>query len=178
MAAQPTTEQLQRTVRVICKVIGQIPCFQIYEDYIARRFGAGEAEISLMAMTHNAALDSALLNLRCFNEFFKPDGRKDDVRVTHFPGLLMQPFLDPDDEQAINKHLAHLTLPRADVAAAPWLLDKMALLGLQHGIQFLTFIESGFPMNSEAADAEVSGIREAASLFLLKISKSRRSQDG
>jgi hypothetical protein len=34
MTAQPTMEQLQRTVGVVCKVIGQIPCYHIYEDWI------------------------------------------------------------------------------------------------------------------------------------------------
>src|SRR2546425_919301 len=119
MAPQPTTEQLQRAVSVICKVIGQIPCFHIYEEYIARRFQTDEAERALMAMMHNSALDSALLNLRCFNEFFKPDGRQDDIRAYHFPSLSMQPFLSPDDEQAIHKHLAHLTVTRSEIAAKP-----------------------------------------------------------
>src|SRR5712692_2505669 len=108
MASQPTTQQLRRAASVICKVIGQIPCFHVYEEYIARRFGTGDSERALLAMTHNAALDSALLNLRCFNEFFKPAGRRDDLRAHHF-GLSSQPFLTHDEEKAIHKHLAHLT---------------------------------------------------------------------
>ena len=33
-----TTEQLQRSVSIICKVIGQMPCFHICEEYVAHRF--------------------------------------------------------------------------------------------------------------------------------------------
>jgi hypothetical protein len=52
------------------------------------------------AVTHNAALDSALISLRCFNEFFSSDRKKDDIRAGDFPGVSMQPFLPPDDETA------------------------------------------------------------------------------
>jgi hypothetical protein len=176
MAFQPTNEQLQKAVGAICKVIAQIPCFHVYEEYIARRFGTDEAKRALMAMMHNAALDSALLNLRCFNEFFKPNGRQDDIRAYHFPGLSMQPFLSPDDENAIHKHLAHLTTTRSDTAAKPWMLDQMTILGLQHGIQFLSFIETGFRMHPEAAYAELRGVREAANHLIQKVVKRHASQ--
>lgn len=177
MTSPPTTEQLQRAVSVVCKVIGQIPCFHLYEQYIARHFASDEAERALMAMTHNAALDSALLNLRCFNEFFKPNGKPDDVRAYHFPGLSMQPFLSVDDEQAIHKHIAHLTINRSDLAAKLWMLDNMTILGLQHGIRFLSFIDTQFPMHSEAAYVELRGVREAASRLIQKIVKRHGNQD-
>ena|SRR5260370_34243010 len=117
MASHPTKEELQQAVSVICKVVCQMPCFHIYEEHITRRFATGEAECSLMAIMHNAALDSALLNLRCFNEFFKPNGRQDDIRAYHFPGLSMQPFLSEHDERSIHKHLAHLTVARSQITA-------------------------------------------------------------
>jgi len=178
MAFQPTREQLEQAVSVICKVIGQIPCFHIYEEYIARRFGNDEAERALKAMMHNAVLDSALLNLRCLNEFFKPNGRQDDIRAYHFPGLSMQPFLiSPDDEQAIHKHLAHLTATRSNTTAKPWGLDQMTIFGLQHGIQFLSFIEDKFPMHTEAAYAELRGVREAANCSIQKVVKRHAIQD-
>jgi hypothetical protein len=73
---KPTTEQLQQSIHVICKVIGQIPCFHLYEKFVAGRFSTSETEVSLRAMTHNAALDSALISLRCFNEFLLLPARK------------------------------------------------------------------------------------------------------
>ena len=76
MVKKPTTEQLQQSIHVICKVIGQIPCFHLYEYYVAHRFSTTESEIALRAVTHNAALDSALISLRCFNEFFNSDRKK------------------------------------------------------------------------------------------------------
>jgi hypothetical protein len=35
MPANPTNEQLWQSIYVICKVIGQIPCFHLYEEYVA-----------------------------------------------------------------------------------------------------------------------------------------------
>lgn len=176
MAFQPTNEQLQKAVGAICKVIAQIPCFHVYEEYIARRFGTDEAERALMAMTHNAALDSTLLKLRCFNEFFKPEGRQDDIRAYHISGLSMQPFLSDGDEQAIHKYLAHITVTGSNIAAKPWMLDHMTILGLQHGMQFLSFIEAGFPVHTEAAYTEVRGIHDGASRWIQKIVKRHARQ--
>jgi hypothetical protein len=172
---QPTSEQLERAVGVLCKVIGQIPCYHIFEDFVASRFEKEPTEVSLMAMTHNASLDSALLNLRCFNEFFKPNGREDDVRAYHFSSLAMRPFLETADEQAINKFLAHLTLTWVDLAAMPWLLDRMTLLGLQHGDAFLSYVETTFPLSAESATAEVREVRKGCQLFSATIEKRNRA---
>lgn len=153
MACQLTTEELQRAVGVVCKLIGQFPCFHIYEDHVAKRFGTDETEVALKAITHNAALDSALLNLRCFNEFFKPDGRSDDVRAYHFPGLSMGPFLTADEERAIHKRLAHLTINRVDMTGRGWELDDMTLRGLQHAVRLGEFIQSqSFGLTEERRD--------------------------
>ena len=48
-------------------------------------FANTETETALKSMTHNAALDSAVLSLRCFYEFFKPDGRLATFVLTIFP---------------------------------------------------------------------------------------------
>lgn len=171
MPVNPTTEQLQEAVSVISKVIGQIPCFHIYDVYVAQRFGTTESEISLKAFIHNAVLDSTLISLRCFNEFLKPGSRSDDIRVHHFPGLSMAPFLTQDDEQAIHKYLAHITITRSDIVTKPWMLGDMVILGLQHGVRFLSDIETGFPLHSAAASAELRGVRDAASLLIPLIAK-------
>ncbi len=177
MSTPPTKEQLQRMVPVVCKLVGQIPCFHVFEEYVAQRFGKGEAEVSLQAYMHNAALDSALLSLRCFNEFFKPGGREDDVRAHHFPVPALSPFLPPDEERAIHKHLAHLTLTRMNLAETPWYVDQMVLRGLEHGIRFLSPVESGFPLGSESAAHELRGVREGCGLFINKITNRHRPQD-
>ena len=176
MPATPTNEKLQHSVRVICMVIGQIPCFHIYEEYVPGRFSIGESETALKAMIHNAALDSSLINLRSFNEFFRRGGRSDDVRSYHFPGVTLQPFLAPADEEAINKYLAHITVTRFDNVTKPWLIDDMVILGLQHGVDFLTVIETGFPLLTEAANTELRGVREAAWRLIPKIAKLHGNQ--
>ena len=67
-------------------------------------------------MIYNVALDSAFLNLRGCNEYFEPWDRPGVIRADHFPLQSMQPFLSPDEELAIHKHLAHLTITRSDRA--------------------------------------------------------------
>ncbi len=170
MPATPSTEELQRAVGVICKVIGQIPYFHIFENSLAQRFDTtstiGE---SLQAMTHNAALDSTLINVRCFNEFFKPDGRKDDIRAYHYPGIFMQPFLTADQEQEIHKHLAHITLTRTSLAAKPWTIDGFIGAGLQQGVAFLRAIEATFPLPTEADRAEVRGVAAGAERIIASL---------
>lgn len=177
MPAAPPKEQLRLAVTVIVKVIGQIPCFHVYEEYVASRFGDTDAEIALQATMHNAALDSTLISLRCFNEFFRPGGRSDDVRAHHFPGVSMAPFLRPEDHQSIDKYLAHITVTRADIVTRPWFLDEMTLCGLQHGIEFLSVIDAGFPLHSEAATNELRGIQEIGRRFLRKIQKIIKSNE-
>jgi hypothetical protein len=169
MSTAPTTEQLQQAIHVICKVIAQIPCFHLFKDYIAQRFSSSEVEISLRAITHNAALDSTLMSLRCLNEFFSSSRMKDDIRASDFPGVAMQTFLAPDDAAAINKYLAHITATRADIVTKHWFLDDMVLLGLQHGIIFLSTIESTFSPATESGQAELGGVRDAARLLISKI---------
>lgn len=176
MPAKPTTEQLQQSVSVICKVIGQIPCFHIYEEYVANRFSTTEPETALRAMTHNAAMDSTLMSLRCFNEFFSSDRRSDDVRASDFPGVSMQPFLSDADERAIHKYLAHITITRSDIVTKPWLIDDMVILGLQHGVQFLSIVEGGFPIPTESVTNELRGVREAARRLIPKIAKLHQTQ--
>jgi len=169
MTMKPTTQDLQESIRVICKVIGQIPCFHLYEEYIAHRFSTSQAEACLRAMTHNAALDSTLISLRCFNEFFNAHRQQDDIRATDFPGVRMHPFLQSDEATAIHKYLAHITTTRSDVVTKPWYLDRMVLVGLEHGIAFLSAIETTFPPTTEAGRAELRGVRDAARLLIPKI---------
>ena len=170
-------EQIELSVTVIVKAIGQIPCFHVYEEHVAGRFGTTEPEIALQAMMHNAALDSTLISLRCFNEFFRSGGRRDDVRAHHFPGVSMAPFLEPDDHQAIDKYLAHITLSRLDIVTKPWFLDEMTFHGLQHAIKFLSILDAGFPLHSESATNELRGILEIARRLIPKIEKFLKPQE-
>jgi len=116
-----------------------------------------------------AALDSTLISLRCFNEFFGSHRRDDDIRASDFPGVTMQPFLSRDDENAIHKYLAHITVTRSNTATKHWFIDHMVIFGLQHGVQFLSIIEDTFPPNTEAGRIELSCVREAARLLIPKI---------
>ena len=72
----------------------------------------------------------------------------------------MQPFLTPDDAQAIDKYLAHITTIRSDIVTKPWLIDDMVILGFQHGVEFLTIIEISFPIHADATRNELRGVRE------------------
>jgi hypothetical protein len=69
----------------------------------------------------------------------------------------MQPFLPPDEATAIHKYLAHITATRSNVVTKQWFLDNMVLLGLKHGITFLSTIETTFPPLTEAGRAELRG---------------------
>jgi len=169
MMKNPTTKQLQLSISVICKVIGQIPCFHIYEKHVAHRFTTTVPEISIRAVTHNSFLDSALMNLRSFNEFFKPDGRRDDIRSYYYPIQSMPPFLTHSEEQDINKYLAHISAVRSDIVTKPWLIANMTVRGLQHGIQFLSLIEASFPLHTEAASIESREIRDVARLLIVSL---------
>lgn len=171
MPTTPTTEQLEQSVSVISKVIGQIPSFHVYEEHVSHRFASGEIETALKAMTQNAALDSTLINLRCFNEFFRPGGRPDDIRAYHFPAVTLQPFLALADAQAVDKYLAHITTLRSDIVTKPWLIDDMVILGLQHGVEFLTHIENSFPLQDEATANEMRGVREVVRRLIPQIAK-------
>lgn len=164
-------EQLQKMVPIVCKVVAQMPCFHVYEDFVARRFCAGQVEESLRAIVHNATLDSALISLRCFNEFLKQGGREDDVRSRHFPVPTPMPFLTREEENSIHKYLAHLTLTRMDLVATPWLIDSMVLRGLQAGIQFLGAVDTGFPMQDQNAKTELDGVLEACKRLAERIAK-------
>jgi len=55
MLTKPTTEQLQQSIHVICKVIGQMPCFHLYDEYVAHRSSTTESEIALRASPTNNA---------------------------------------------------------------------------------------------------------------------------
>lgn len=148
MPTKPTAEQLEQSLHIVCKVISQIPCFHIYEDYVAQRFSATDSDVAMKAITHNAALDSALINIRCFNEFFSSQRQKDDIRASDFTLISMDTFLATDEASAINKYLAHITITRSDLVSKPWFLDDMVTLGLKHGITFLTAVEASFPSSS------------------------------
>jgi hypothetical protein len=171
----PTTEQLQQSTQIICKVIGQISCFHICEEFVLHRFSTSTSEVSLSAITRNAALDSALISLRCFNEFFANTRQKDDIRANDFPGVKMQPFLPPDDVNAIHKYLAHITVIRADMVTKPWFLDEMVILGLNHGIKFLSTIETTFPPATDEGRAELREVREVAVRLVRRIAERNKS---
>jgi hypothetical protein len=171
MPTKPSSEQLQQSISVICKVIGQIPCFHLYEENVAHRFSASESEIALKAMIHNAALESTLMSLRCFNEFFSSNRRDDDVRAGDFPGASMHAFLPSDDEKAIHKYLAHITVRRSDIVTKPWLIGRMMILGLQHGLTFLSTIETSFPSHTDEGRIEIRGVRDGARLLIPRIAK-------
>ena len=169
----PTQNQLLQSIHVICKVIAQIPCFHLYEEYVAQKFSNTEPEIAFRAMTHDAALDSALISLRCFNEFFNSTRQKDDIRASDFPNVSIQPFLSPDEATAIHKYVAHVTITRSDIVTKPWFLDDMVMRGLQHGVMFLSTIETSFPPITESNWSELRGVRDAARLVIGKIANRR-----
>ena len=173
----PTTEQLQCSVSIITKVIAQIPYFHIFEESVAPLFPNDAIARSLRAMTRNAAMDSTLLNIRCFNEFFKPDGRRDDVRAYHFPGLCMEPFLTDDEVSSIDKYLAHITATRSDIVSKQWTLDAWIALGLTHGIEFLSFVDSAFSVSDETTRKEVRDVHTVLTRRIHKLIKQHEPQN-
>lgn len=165
-----TNEQLESSLSRICKVICQIPVFHVFEDWIAGRFETGTKETALKDMMHNAALDSALINLRCLNDFFKEPRREDDVRARHF-GVSTGPFLEQQDQTSVDKHLAHVTVTGSNIVEKFWFLDELTVQALDRGIEFLIAVETTFKFAQHGIRAEVNKSIEAATAMRNHISK-------
>jgi hypothetical protein len=174
--AEPTHIELQKALGAVCKVVGQIPYFHIYEQSLSDVFDvSSRVGESLQAMTHNAALDSTLLNIRAFNEFFKERARADDIRAHHFPALPLRPFLSSEQESEIHKHLAHLTWTRANIDAKPWTIDGLMAIALKHRMEFLDSIDRRFQFSDETARAEVRGVRDASRMIIESLFRQQKS---
>lgn len=171
MGSKPTNEQLKAAIPAICKVIAQIPCFYVFETFIASRFSSGDTEQALRAVMHNASMDSTLTSLRAFNEFFTARSRPDDVRSRDFPGIGMQPFLPTQDAIDINKFLSHITTPRAGISIKQWPLYEMMILGMQHGIDFLSTIEITFPPSTKEDIDELHGVLKVTKRLIKQLEK-------
>jgi hypothetical protein len=89
----------------------------------------------------------------------------------------MEPFLTTDEEQAIHKHLAHLTVTRVDIAGKRWMLDDMTIRGLQQAVQFISFIEERFSGLTHEGHAELLGLHEIVNRLIIKIAK-RHAAEG
>ena len=58
-----------------------------------------------------------------------------------------------------------------EIVTKHWFLDEMVQLGLQHGIAFLSAIETTFPPTTDRGRAELRGVRDAARVVIRKITK-------
>lgn len=159
--------QQEAALSSICKVVGQIPCYHIYEEHVEKLFA--QNQVSLRAIMHNATLDSALVNVRSFNEFFKPGGRKDDIRLRQFTEQEVKPFLTIEDEEDINKYLAHITIPRLGIVTKPWFIDRLVGLSLSRADELFRVSLETFPFKRLEIRAEVEGVRKGIQLVLKKI---------
>jgi hypothetical protein len=164
-----TNEQLESGLSRICKVICQIPCFHIFEKWIADRFKAGVEDAALKDIMHNAALDSALINLRSLNDFFKEPRREDDVRARDF-GVWTGPFLKQEEQTSVDKYLAHITVSGSNIVEKFWFLDDMATQALDRGIDFLIAAETAFEFSHDDIRHEVSKSITAAKAMRNQIS--------
>jgi hypothetical protein len=63
------------------------------------------------ALLQNAALESSLMSIRDLDDFFasRPGSRTDDIIAIDYGFPQGRGFLSPDERDAINKKLAHLT---------------------------------------------------------------------
>lgn len=121
---------------------------------------------------HNAALDSALVNLRSLNEFFKQKKLGDDLRAPDFVAeIAILPFLTRDEEQSINKYLAHITSTGSNIGAKSWILDDMVIRGLTSGAESLSLIETRLPVRNDRLLQEIRGVRDAAYLVIKRVRK-------
>ncbi|MCW1915576.1 hypothetical protein OJ996_18465 [Luteolibacter sp. GHJ8] len=99
---------------------------------------------------HNASLESTLINMRALNEFFRAPGvgkppMNDDVRASDYPNYITQgSFLTTDNEKTINKHLAHISVRRAEVKPE-WLIRTLIDSAFERMVHFLGYLLRDFP---------------------------------
>lgn len=170
MSVLPTSLQLDQALSLICKVIGQIPVFHLYEKYVSDGLSDINFSEVLKPMIRNAALDSTLVNLRCFDEFFRPGGKSDDIRAHHFQVVSLAPFLG-NARQDIDKYVAHLTTIRSDIVTKSWEIDEIVRLGLERGVEFLTQVDKSIPAMSDTTRLELQDVLQVVQ-HLLKTNKS------
>jgi hypothetical protein len=117
----PTISQLQGAVRDFCTVLDQVSVPFFWESYYHPQFRNIDIPQDKLGVLFNSTIESSLLNIRIINDFFAGGGFPTDIKARHYGGFVPNgEFLTKEEREEINKHLAHLTIERADGFQKPW----------------------------------------------------------
>ncbi len=120
-------------------------------------------------MLQNAAIESSLVSLRALNEFFKPNGRQDDLRASQFPMYETQgAFLSTNDELEINKRLAHLTWHR-ESGHSGFAIKAHMMNAIERMLHFIEYLLNSFLRFGEPEFDEAISLRQILPDYLHRI---------
>jgi len=119
----PSQRELVECLKVIIGEMKRLPVLKHWDD--AKRKGLVELPVDLRTLVDDACMDSMLLTVRAFDEFFclrkrKPQGsshlkkaQNDDLYAEQYGFIRNEPVLSADRRKSLNKQLAHFTHLRA-----------------------------------------------------------------
>ena len=87
---------------------------------------------------------SSLLSVRKLNDFFTAEGRTDDIKANRYGFKNMIPPLDKIAQKKLNKFLAHMTVPGADLRFQDWNIDDFTRPIYTRAFEFCCYLEKNF----------------------------------
>lgn len=109
---------------------------------------SGNRDRTLALQTiRNACLNATLIALRDLDDFLSPRTRHskaDDLKASDFGYATSAGFLAESERNAINKNIAHTTLPGVSGAGIRWDIFELATKGIRQATQFLEWAEKRF----------------------------------
>lgn len=110
-----TRDDLRQGLTHVLNTFDQAGAYYAWQ-VVRKRYNIPESGDHLVSVVAQGSLESALVNLRALNDFFRPSLSNDDIRAIEYPGYRTPgPFLSDADVAAINKQLAHITWTRNEV---------------------------------------------------------------
>jgi len=92
-----------------------------------------------------AALHCSLLSVRKLNDFFTgSNGKPDDVKADRLGFQNMTQPVSTDLVKKLNKYLAHMTLPGAELRFIDWDMDDFTHPIFQRSLEFCQHLERSF----------------------------------
>jgi hypothetical protein len=95
----------------------------------------------------NACLHTTLIALRDVDDFLTPRTRRskeDDLKASDFGFPRSASFLAKSERTAINKNIAHSTLPGVHAVGFRWDVFEIATKGIRQAMQFFEWAEQHF----------------------------------
>lgn len=124
--------------------VEQTTAFWLWHKYVSRHRQEeskweGHFKILLVATFH-----SSLLSVRKLNDFFTTRGWPDDIKADRFGFKNMVSPLNETDEKRLDKYLAHMTFPGADLRFQKWNVDDFTRPIYPRAFEFCQHLENSF----------------------------------